>query len=176
MTKHTGTEEIMSEVLDEIVYYNSLSYKFNDFIDLPELFDGVIYLLCVEKHPAIPEKKWVPSYSFDICMDEKTTGNINLRIGYTDRLYYGGHIGYSINEEYRGNGYAARACRLLIPVIKAHEMKKVLITTNHTNKASMRVCEKLGARHLRVAQLPQWHDLYEEGQRFQNIYEWDIEQ
>ena len=42
----------------------------------------------------------------------------------------------------------------------------LLITTNHTNTASQRVCEKLGARLLRTARLPQWHDLYKEGRRF----------
>jgi len=55
--------------------------------------------------------------------------------------------------------------------MKAHGMKKVLITNNHINTASMRVCEKLGAKLLRVAELPEWHDLYQQGQRFGNIFE-----
>ena len=53
-------------------------------------------------------------------------------------------------------------------------MKKLLITNAITNDASRRVCEKLGARLLRVARLPQWHDLYQEGRRFVNVFEWDI--
>ncbi|NLW18018.1 MAG: hypothetical protein GX033_10360 [Firmicutes bacterium] len=50
-----------------------------------------------------------------------------------------------------------------------------MITNDHTNHASRRVCEKLGARLLRVAPLPEWHELYQNGQRFVNIFEWDIE-
>jgi RimJ/RimL family protein N-acetyltransferase len=164
------------ETQKEIAHYNALPCTFDGFIELPELSDSVIYLVCTEKKPAIPEKKWVPSYDFAICKGGEKIGEINLRIGYADGLYYGGHIGYGINEEFRGNGYAARACRLLQPVAKAHGMKKLLITNKHTNIASKRVCEKLGARLVRVARLPEWHDLYKQGDRFVNIFEWSVEQ
>jgi len=108
------------------------------------------------------------------CKEGERIGEIDLRIGYTDGLYYGGQIGYSIDEKYRGNGYAGRACRLLLPVAKAHGMTKLLITNNHENTASMRVYERLGCRLVRVARMPEWHDLYKEGRRFQNIFEWSM--
>ena len=165
----------MWEVQKEIVYYNALPAVFEDFIEVPELSDGVISIKCMVKIPANPEEKFVPSYLFDIRKDNEIIGNVNLRIGYSNRLYYGGQIAYCVNEDFRGNGYAARACRLLLPVAKAHGMEKLLITNNHTNTASMRVCEKLGARLIRTVWLPEWHDLYKEGQRYQNIYEWNIE-
>ena len=163
------------EAQKEIEYYNTLPCAFNDFIELPELSDGEICLVCTAKRPAIPEKKFVPAYDFAVCKGGEKIGEINLRIGYTDGLYYGGQIGYGIDEKYRGNGYAGRACRLIVPVAKAHCMTKLLITNNQTNDASRRVCEKLGARLVRVARLPEWHDLYKEGRRFSNIFEWSVE-
>ncbi len=163
------------KILQEIAYYNSMPVEFKDFIDVPVLNDGEIELVCVAKKPAIPEKKWVPGYDFEIRQNNRRVGEINLRIGYTDGLYYGGQIGYGVDEPHRGHGYAEKACRLLIPVIRAHGMKKVLITNNHTNAASRRTCEKLGARFIRVAPIPEWHDLYKDGQRFENIFEWNIE-
>jgi hypothetical protein len=39
----------------------------------------------------------------------------------------------------------------------------------------MRTCEKIGARLIDVIKLPSWTSLYQEGQRFVNIYEWSIE-
>ena len=159
----------------EVEYYNVSPCVFDDFIRVPELSDGVIYLVCTAKKPANPEKKLVPGYDFAVCKDGEKIGEINLRIGYTDGLYYGGQIGYGIDEKYRGNGYAGRACRLLLPVAKAHKMTKLLITTDYTNAASKRVCEKLGARFVRTARLPEWHDLYKRGGRFENIYEWSVE-
>jgi len=165
----------------EIEYYKSSPCIFNDFIELPELSDGVIHLVCTGKRPAILEKKYCPAYDFAICKGAEIVGEINLRIGYCgfgpdeSSLYYGGQIGYNVSEKYRGNGYAGRACHLILPVAKAHSMTKLLITNNYTNTASRRVCEKLGARFLRVARLPEWTDLYKEGQRFLNIFEWSAE-
>ena len=163
------------ETQKEIKYYNTLPYVFDDFIEVPELADGVIHLVCTAKVPADSEKKWVPGYSFAVCKGSEKIGEINLRIGYTDGLYFGGQIGYGIDEQYRGNGYAGRACQLLLPVAKAHGMKKLLITNDHTNDASRRVCEKLGARFIRTARMAQWHDLYKEGRRFSNIFEWRVD-
>lgn len=162
------------ETLKEIAYYNSLPVIFDGFIDIPDLTDGEIELHCVEKKPAIPEKKWVPAYNFEIRRDSRRIGEINLRIGYTDGLYYGGQIGYGVDEQHRGHGYAEKACRLLAPVIRGHGMKKVLITNSPTNIASRRICEKLDAKFIRKARLPEWHDLYKEGQRFINIFEWSV--
>jgi len=158
----------------EIAHYNALPCHFTNFIDVPTLTDGNIYLVCKEKYPANPEKKYVPSYNFAICKKGEIIGYIGLRIGYTDGLYYGGQIGYGVDEAHRGQGYAVTACRLIIPVAKAHGMETLLITNNYTNTPSMRVCEKLGAKLIRKARLPEWADLYKEGQRFSNIYEWSI--
>lgn len=162
----------------EIKYYLGLPCVFKGFMDLPELSDGEIHLVCLSKNPAIEEKKYVPSYHFAICKGSEKVGEIDLRIGYgsdSSSLYYGGQIGYGIHEEHRGNGYAHRACQLLLPVARYHGMTKLLITNDTSNVASRRVCEKLGARFLRVARLPQWIDLYKSGQRFVNVYEWSVE-
>ena len=162
------------DVLKEIAYYNALPCEFDDFITIPALTDGDIYLVCIEKYPANPEKKHVPAYNFAVCKGGEKIGDAGLRLGYTDGLYYAGQIGYAIDEAYRGNGYAAQACKLMAPIAKAHGMTKLLITNNHTNTASKRVCEKLGARLVRLARLPEWSELYEGGQRYVNIYEWSI--
>ncbi|HZK26856.1 MAG TPA: hypothetical protein VFD00_04860 [Thermoclostridium sp.] len=51
----------------------------------------------------------------------------------------------------------------------------LLFTNNYINIASKRTCEKLGAKLIRTASIPEWHDLYKEGQRFENIFEWNID-
>lgn len=159
-----------------IKYYSELPVVFDGFMDFPELSDGVIRLISHAKKPAIPEKKYVPAYDFTVWKDCEKIGDITLRIGYSDSLFYSGQIGYEIDAAYRGNGYAVRACRLLRSVAKAHRMQKLLITTDYRNSASKRVCEKLGAKLLQVLPLPQWHELYEEGGRFVHIFVWNMEQ
>ena len=167
------------EVAKEIAYYNALPFEFNGFIDVPTLTNGDIYLVCTKKEPGDPEKNWIPAYHFAICKHSEKIGYVDIRIGYgggakNDNLYYGGQIGYGIDEAHRGKGYAVEACKLLLPIAKAHKMTKLLITNNYTNIASRRVCEKLGLRLVRMARLPEWSDLYKEGQRFINIFEWDL--
>ncbi|MCL2215735.1 MAG: GNAT family N-acetyltransferase [Defluviitaleaceae bacterium] len=167
------------EIQKEIAYYNTLPYEFNGFIEVPALSGGGIFLVCTKKSPANPEKKYVPEYRFAICKGGEKIGDITLRIGYgggiyNSNLYYGGNIGYGVDEAYRGNGYASLACSLLAPVAKAHGITKVLITNHINNNASRRVCEKLNAQLIREVRLPEWTDLYKEGQRFVNIFEWNI--
>ena len=156
----------------EIATYCALATSFEDFIEPGELTDEEIALVCTKKTPAIPEKKWVPSYTFEIRKGGARVGETNLRIGYTEGLYFGGQIGYHIDEAFRGHDYAGKACRLLIPVMRAHGMDTALITNNVNNVASRRVCEKLGARLVRKAELPEWHDLYKAGERYVNVFEW----
>jgi len=168
------------ETQKEIAYYNTLPFEFNDFIDVPKLTNGEIFLVCTKKAPGDPEKKWIPAYHFAVCKGNEQIGYIDIRIGYgggerNDNLYYGGQIGYGIDEKYRGKGYAVEACKLLLPVAKAHKMTKLIITNNITNIPSRRVCEKLGAKLLRAARLPEWSDLYQNGERFSNIFDWDVE-
>jgi len=168
------------EVQKEIAHYNALPCHFNGFIvNVPTLTNNDIYLVCTQKQLGNPEKKHVPGYEFAICKNGEKVGRIGLRIGYgggeyNSNLYYGGQIGYEVDEAHRGNGYAVEACRLIAPIAKAHGMETLLITNNYTNTASRRVCEKLGAKLVRLARLPEWTDLYKEGQRFSNIYEWNI--
>ena len=163
----------------EIDHYTSLPVIFDGFIEVPELSDGEIFLVCVKKTPGEPERNWLPYYEFAICKDGEKVGDISLRIGYGGgpkncNCYYGGQIGFCIIEKFRGNGYAARACKLLWPVAIAHGMAKLLITNDVANIASRRVCEKLGARFLRLAPLPAWHSAYKTGSRFFNIFEWEL--
>jgi len=149
--------------------------EIKDFLDLRNLnlSAASLYLKCRDWYKGDPKKKYVPGYVFDIM--ERNSGDvfgeISLRLGFTEGLYYGGHVGYSVNEGYRNMGVATLACGMIIELAKAHGFKKIIVTNNHTNKASRRVCEKIGARLVRVAKLPSWHDLYIRGQRFECIYE-----
>ena len=165
----------IGEIHAEIARYNALPFVFNGFLEADGLDDGEFSLVCVEKHPADLFRRYVPSYYFSIKTGGKFVGQISFRVGYTKSIYYAGHIGYAVDSDSRGRGYAGRACRMLIPLMRAHGMTKILITNNPENVASRRVCEKLGARLLRVVRIPRSHELYKAGDRHKNIFEWDID-
>ncbi|MBO4807401.1 MAG: GNAT family N-acetyltransferase [Lachnospiraceae bacterium] len=105
-------------------------------------------------------KKWVPAYYFFICTPGgKRMGKCCLRVGNNENTYYGGHIGYEIDEPYRGNHYAAKACELLFSLAKRHEMSYVFITCNPDNIASRKTCEYLKGNLLEIAELPKNNDM-----------------
>jgi len=105
----------------------------------------------------------------------RIAGTVGLRIGTTRdlELYYG-HLGYNVFPPARGNRYAERACRLLLPVARAHGMTHVWITCNPDNHASRRTCERLGAELVDVVAIPPGHTLYVRGEREKCRYRLDL--
>lgn len=80
------------------------------FIDTTFLKNSEIQLVLDRTAEGDTEKGWVPAYYFRIFNNNTEVGRCELRIGHNEKLYYGGNIGYSIDEKYRGNHYAGKAC------------------------------------------------------------------
>ncbi len=135
-----------------------------EFYNTDFLENGEIKLVLERLDEGDPERNRVPAYHFFICdLQNNKMGACDLRIGYNDRLYYGGHIGYRINEEYRGRHYAAKACRLLFSLAKKHGMEYLYITCNPDNPASKKTCEYLQGDLLETAELPEDNDMRTDG-------------
>mmetsp|Transcript_40488 Transcript_40488/g.35931 ORF Transcript_40488/g.35931 Transcript_40488/m.35931 type:complete len:117 (+) Transcript_40488:51-401(+) len=109
-----------------------------EFKDPGELKDDDLELVLVKKNPADKGKGFVPMYDFEMrhSKTKEVMGNINLRIGDSESLYYGGHVGYGVDEKYRGHNYSARAVKMLLPLAKAHNRKSIDITCEVSNIAS----------------------------------------
>ena len=155
--------------------YRTYTCHFDDFLPPPPMTDGEISLTLDRLSPADPAKGYVPAYHFFITRQGERIGCINLRIGYPDSLLYGGQIGYSVDEAWRGRGYAGTACRLLRPLMRAHGMPTAIITNHIANAASRRVCEKLGARFLCRIAVPESHEMYAQGIREVNVFAMDAQ-
>ena len=98
-------------------------------------------------------------------------GKISLRVGYNDHVYYNGHIGYEVDDPFRGNHYALQACSLLPQVARSHNMNKLYLTCNHDNAASYKTIEKLGATLLEIATPSVDYIYYYDGIKPHRIYE-----
>ena len=148
------------------------------FSSLPDsLRDGDLSLKLLTSSPGNAKQGLVSSYKFQMIVHgcAKPAGTISLRIGDTDDLVlYFGHIGYGVEPAHRGHHYAARACRLLLPLARRHEMETLWITCNPDNIGSRRTCELLGATLAEIVDVPKRTDLYWQGDRQKCRYRLDI--
>lgn len=102
-------------------------------------------------------------------------GSISLRIGHGVNLdRYLGHIGYHVLPPARGHHFAERACRLLLPLARAHGHKVLWITCNPENLASRRSLERLGAVYVDTVPVPKENSLYSQGDRQKCRYRIDL--
>jgi tagatose 1,6-diphosphate aldolase len=148
------------------------------FLDPGALVDGEFFLELIRQRPADRARGLVPSYDFAMRVARDPTqlaGLINFRAGSTYNLeMFGGHFGYGVEPAYRGNHYAARACRLLLPFVRRHDLLTLWITCNPDNHASRRTCECLGCSLETIVPLPPDNDQYKDGERFKCRYRLDL--
>jgi predicted acetyltransferase len=119
------------------------------FFDPGPLIDAELELVLVAANPADPARGWVAEYIFEMRLTGTTTrvGEIRLRLALTPRLAeFGGHVGYGVEEPFRGHHYAARACKLLFPLARRHGLDPLLITCDPENIPSRRTIERIGGR------------------------------
>lgn len=146
------------------------------FLDTSSLKNDEIRLILEKTMDADPVRNWLPAYYFSICNpDGEKMGACDLRIGHNTNTYYGGNIGYRIEEPYRGNHYAGKACLLLFELARRHGMEYVIITCNPDNWPSRRTCEYAGGELLEIAELPEDNDMrLEDGETEKCIYKFEL--
>ena len=106
-----------------------------------------LQLLKDKQHDATRPEGLVPDSSF-LCLrkaDDRLVGMINIRhVLNDDLLNYGGHIGYSIRPQDRGQGYGKEQLRLGLQECRKLDISPVLLTCEPWNAASQRVIMALG--------------------------------
>lgn len=86
----------------------------------------------------------------------KKAGEIALRVGEDESLFYLGHIGYHVDPPFRGRHDALRACRLCLPIFWEMKMRSLVITTDEDNLPSIRTCEGLECMLESTVDVPLW--------------------
>lgn len=127
------------------------------FLEPGCLGDGDLALTLVTRQSAGDSIWGVPAYIFHMrhMPSGAKAGRITLRAADTDWVVrYTGHIGYAVDEPFRGRGYAERSCRLLLPFVRDHGWREVWITCAPDNPASRRTLERLGAEWVETVDVP----------------------
>lgn len=118
-------------------------------------------------------KGFDPYTIFLIMVENEEVGRLVLRSGDEVSRYYDGHIGYTIDEEYRGHNYAYRACLLLKPYIQD---QSVIITCDPDNIPSKKTIEKLGCEYIETAAIPSHlRKFFSKDEKEKCIYRWHLD-
>jgi len=120
------------------------------YMDFDVFSDGEIKLIIKTKDEPDEPAGILPRYGFAIVriVDSIEVGIVFFTADTTRRQYLRGHLSYGIAPEYRGNGYAAKACRLIRHVALAHGYSRVFVGSQRDNIASTKTIAKLGAKPL----------------------------
>ena len=114
-----------------------------------------------------------PYTIFLIMVDNEEVGRLVLRSGDEYSRYFDGHIGYTIDEDYRGHHYAYQACLLLKEYVKD---KTLIITCDPDNIASKKTIEKLGCEYIETKPVPASLKKYFSKDEFVKcIYRWHLD-
>jgi RimJ/RimL family protein N-acetyltransferase len=144
---------------------------------LPEapqaLSHGDVSLRFVHIVPGDKRIGLAPFYHFQILTSGfGMVGHINFRVGASEHVRLcAGHIGYRIEERFRGHSYALQACHALAPFVRSI-YKEVILTCDPDNQASIRTIERLGAMFVEEIAIPEHDPGYARGARRKRRYRW----
>ena len=97
---------------------------------------------------------WQPYYIYQIVVNNEVVGKVVLREGTLEERYYDGHVGYSVDKQYRGHNYAYQAVMLLKKEALLLGFDKLIITCSPDNLASKKTILKLNAKYLQTVMIP----------------------
>jgi predicted acetyltransferase len=123
--------------------------------------DGELSLHLNQIYTATNSPWAVPAYRFDVVVGAAKAGTISLRVSNDNRLKrFAGHVGFGIDDAFRGRRLAGRSVKLLIPLAASHLLKPLWIGCNPDNSASMKVMAWLGATYIETVDLPADYERY----------------
>ena len=112
-------------------------------------------------------------YLYIIYVNHIEVGRITFRLGTDEQFALDGHIGYEIEEHYRGHNYAYQACMALKDKIKEY-YDHIIITCDEDNLPSKKTIMKLGAKFQIKRNIPTKLQIYYPGSVCKEIYRWEM--
>jgi predicted acetyltransferase len=128
--------------------------------------DSDLHLELADSYTAANSPWGVRAWRYHMVAGGTPVGTISLRDGHT-RVYTHllGHIGFSVDEAHRGNGYAGRAVLLLLPDVARLRIDTAWITTTPENAACRRTLERIGCEFVEAVDIPPYYETYRRGER-----------
>jgi len=139
------------------------------------VYNDVMNILLEDTIDQALKPGWSPFRIYGVYVDDVRVGALVYRLGDDDVHRYDGHIGYTIDEEFRGHRYATKACRLLVKQLQDEGVDHVLITCDPDNIPSKKTIEALGATFMAREDIPEClRGDYAADETEKLIYRWEL--
>ena len=114
----------------------------------------------------------LPYYNFQIMLASQSIGKITLRLGFNEMTHLHGHVGYGIDEAFRGNRYSFYALEMIKELAIEHGYRKIIVTTDSRNEQSKRIILKSRGKLIELEKkVPKDHIYSVLGIEVLNVYE-----
>lgn len=118
---------------------------------------------------------FTPYFIYRILVGKQDVGTCVFRLGSDSEHEYDGHIAYTIDEAYRGRGYAYQACLLLKEKIRKEGYDHVIITCDPENLPSKKTILKLGGQYQGTKPVPKaLKKFFTPDEKVKEIYIWEV--
>lgn len=131
---------------------DNFSFLLSDYVQ-GEAFGPYLERVAEYKNPeTVPEGKVVSTF-FVAVIDGKIAGRVSIRHSLNEFLALtGGHVGYAVAREFRGQGVATYMLRFAIDFCRDLGIEKIFISCRVGNDASRSVIEKCGGEFARIVE------------------------
>ncbi len=154
-----------AQVHKAMMELDNWQFLLSDYVQ-DEEFTGYIDRVSSWKDEAtVPEGKVASTFLVAI-IDGKIAGRLSIRHRLNDFLgLVGGHIGYGVAPEFRGQGVATYMLKYGLEFMKDRGDARVFISCHSENQASRRIIEKCGGEFAALVPHP-----YENGELFRTYW------
>ena len=140
-------------------------FLLSDYVQDEEFSQYIDRVSSWKDEVTVPEGKVASTFLVAI-IDGKIAGRLSIRHRLNDFLgLVGGHIGYGVAPEFRGQGVATHMLKYGLDFMRERGEEKVFISCHSENKASRRIIEKCGGEIAALVPHP-----YENGELFRTYW------
>jgi predicted acetyltransferase len=140
-------------------------FLLSDYVQDEEFASYINRVASWKDETTVPEGKVASTFLVAV-IDGKIAGRLSIRHRLNDFLgLVGGHIGYGVAPEFRGQGVATHMLKYGLDFMRERGEEKVFISCHLENKASRIIIEKCGGEFAALVPHP-----YENGELFRTYW------
>jgi predicted acetyltransferase len=149
----------------DVMQEDDWQFLLSDYVQDEEFCAYLDRIAAYKSAETVPAGKVTSTFLVAV-IDGKIAGRLSIRHELNDFLaLVGGHIGYGVAPEFRGQGVATYMLKHGLEFMRERGEKKVFISCHSNNEASRKIIEKCGGEFAALVPHP-----YEDGELYRTYW------